>query len=231
MSFGVYRPQLGVSAGHRELSSNQSLQDNRRYVERVNRQETNPITGEAMTTRTSTPSRRPPSGNLGAGLVPTKGPMDHMTVLNKDVPAKKVDPTRNQSTSFGTAGVSCIPVTNEVAKPPRPMESAIADLLSQRAPTPERRSTPGQVVKGGYRPKDSLAYGCIVADKPATDPMGLPHQAGSGGAGVGSGGSGHLVAGPTGFVPKCSWDEDLPTDATAVPRNTGPTPFRPVWGA
>eukprot|EP00446_Apocalathium_sp_SHHI-4_P040441 CAMPEP_0177342616 /NCGR_PEP_ID=MMETSP0368-20130122/27141_1 /TAXON_ID=447022 ORGANISM="Scrippsiella hangoei-like, Strain SHHI-4" /NCGR_SAMPLE_ID=MMETSP0368 /ASSEMBLY_ACC=CAM_ASM_000363 /LENGTH=259 /DNA_ID=CAMNT_0018804001 /DNA_START=28 /DNA_END=804 /DNA_ORIENTATION=+ len=205
MSFGVYRPQIGVSSGHRELSSNRSLQDNRRYAERVSRTEINPITGEA-TVRASTPSRRPPSGNLGLGLLPTKGPMDHMTVDNKDVPARRPDPSRNQS-NFGGYGGCCVPVHDERPLPPRPSENPMADILWQRAPTPERRTSPGQVVRGNSRPKDQLSGGCVVADRPSIDPMGLPRKAGSGQAGVGSGGVGNLVAGPMGFVPRGGWAE------------------------
>jgi len=231
MSFGMYRPTMGVASGHRELSSNRSLQENRRLGEQFARQEINPITGQAAPGRSSTPRSRPPSGNLSAGLLPNKGPLDHMTVPDRDVPSKRVDPTRNQSLSLGT-GIACVPVHTERALPPRPAERPMADILQMRDPTPERRSssgrsTPGQVVRANSRPKDNMSGGCLVADRPAVDPMGFPRKAGSGAPGVGSGGSGHLVQGPCGFVPAGGFEDEEPTMLVGNAR--APSPFRSVW--
>merc|ERR1712217_271391 len=126
-------------------------------------------------------------------------------------------------------GVACVPVCDERPKPPPPQESAMADILTMRAPTPERRSTPGQVVKGGYRPKDQLGGGCVVADKPAADPMGLPRKVGSGNAGVGTGGCGHLVQGPCGFVPASGQEQEEHVESLPCAQRV--VPFKPVWSA
>lgn len=224
MSFGLYRPTFGVAAGHRELSSNQSLQDGRRYAERACREEVNPITGQPAVS--SAPARRSPPDNLSTGLMPSTGPMDHMGLPDKDVPGKKVDPTRNQSAGIG-AGVACVPLHAEFPLPPKPSESAIADVLSMREPTQERRSAPGQVVRGNFRPKDNISGGCVVADKPATDPLGLLRKPGVGSAGDGSGGPSHLVPGPCGLVPACA--QDAYSDEEGVEQTRGSVPYRPVW--
>mmetsp|Transcript_69405 Transcript_69405/g.224441 ORF Transcript_69405/g.224441 Transcript_69405/m.224441 type:complete len:227 (-) Transcript_69405:73-753(-) len=226
MSFGMYRPQMGVAMGHRELSSNMSLQENRRQGEKMSRQE-NPITGEPMRTAT-----RPPSGSLQAGLVPNKGPMDHVTVPDKDVPARRPDPTRNQSTSLHS-GVACVPVPAEPSRavPSRVTESSLGEGFLSREPTPERRSTPGQVVRSGVRPKDSLSGGGCLASERQDHPLNLPRKAGSGAPGVGSGGSGHIVQGPNGFVPQGpGFEDEAPEAAPARRGGQQQGAFRPVWG-
>ncbi|CAE7467231.1 Mak [Symbiodinium pilosum] len=67
MSFGVYRPQMGVASGMRVLCSDQSLQEQRRVAESNGRQQApvvNPITGEIAggVPEPKTTTRRPPSG-------------------------------------------------------------------------------------------------------------------------------------------------------------------------
>ncbi|CAE7255377.1 Mak [Symbiodinium natans] len=68
MSFGVYRPQMGVASGMRVLCSDQTLQEQRRAAEQNGRQQApvvNPITGElagGVVPETKTATRRPPSG-------------------------------------------------------------------------------------------------------------------------------------------------------------------------
>jgi len=227
MSFGVYKPSMGVAYGHRELSSNHSLHENHRQKEHLARQE-NPITGE----RSGYGARRPPSGNLAQGLQPKIGSMDHVTNPDKDVPSKRVDPTKNQSPSL-QGGLACVPVYEERSRSlSRLTEGGIGDVIQMRTsrePTPERRNTPGQVVKGGMRPKDNLsAGGCVVADRPAVDPMGFARKAGSGGAGVGSGGSGHLVQGPFGFVPAGAQYQVEESQASYDPQQ-GSDPYKPRW--
>lgn len=225
---------MGIPAGHRELSSNHSLQDQRRHAERYGRQEGsfNPITGEGASDR-PLPTRRPPSGHLQAGLVPVSGPLDPMTVPNKDVSGKKVDPTRNQSASFGT-GAFCVPTSSDQ---PQRTRSRVTEGnleigehgLGAREPTPERRTAPGQVLRGGLRPKDSLSgVACLAADR-QDHPLSLPRKAGSAPPGIGSGGFVHIVAGPNGFVPMGidPYSEDL--EVTAAKR-TPYTSFKPVWG-
>jgi len=192
---------MGVSSGHRELCSNHSLQEQRRFGERASRQE-NPIVHEPSVDGST--CGRPPSGNLRAGLVPAKGPLDHMTQLDrdKDVPCKRLDPTRNRSASLGP-GVCCVPLSDSRPRAVnvRITGSSFGEGLGVRETTPERRRVPGQVLRSGVRPKDSLSGGGCVASDRAEHPLNLPRKAGSAGAGVGSGGSVHLVAGPTGFVP------------------------------
>lgn len=196
MSFGTYRPTMGVAGGHRETCANHSLLENRRASERMARQE-NPITGEPM----HSDSGRPPSGSLSVGLVPKKGPLDHMTLPDKDVPGKRVDPTKNHTASLG-AGVACVPLTSEPTRTSsRLTEGCLGEGFSVREPTPERRRSPGQIVRSSSRPKDSLSGGACIASDRVDHPLNLPRKAGSAGAGVGSGGSVHLVAGPCGFVP------------------------------
>eukprot|EP00928_Gymnodinium_smaydae_P056035 TRINITY_DN39484_c0_g1_i1.p1 TRINITY_DN39484_c0_g1~~TRINITY_DN39484_c0_g1_i1.p1 ORF type:complete len:258 (+),score=21.60 TRINITY_DN39484_c0_g1_i1:62-775(+) len=230
MSFGVYRPTMGVAGGHRETCSNQSWQEQRRRAEQYSRQE-NPITGEPLGGASG--SRRPPSGNLSKGLVPTKGPFDHMTVPDRDVPQKRVDPTRNRSASLGPGG-ACVPhdPAPSMRAQSRLTEGQLGEGLAAREPTPERRRTPGQVVKGGSRPKDNLTAGCLTSDK-QDHPMALPRRAGSCGPGVGSGGSGHLVAGPMGFVP--AGQEDMYGEAEfatsgGYSAGTAPRPFQRACG-
>lgn len=242
MSFGVYRPTMGVPGGHRELVSNQSLHKQRQMGEQMRRQETNPITGEpvvAMGGRPPSGSTKP-VGNLGAGLVPNTGPLEHVMTNEKEVPSKRVDPTKNQSTSF-QSGVSCL--GHESLDPPRMQpwsrltESNIGEgLCERRTPTPDRggsssrRSTPGQVVKGNMRPKDSLSGGgCVASDIVPEHPLNLPRKFGSVGAAVGSGGTSQIRQGPNGFVPFGPEDFDMPM---APPRAASrERPFQRACGA
>jgi len=241
MTFGMYRPTMGVAGGHRETSSNQSLHENRRQAEHMRRQD-NPITGEAMhggsrpNSGDSAPSRgRPPRGHFDAGLVPTKGPLDHMTG-GKDVPQKRVDPSRNQSVGLAGAGLSCIPHVEAnlpVRSNSRLTEGAFGEGFSIRESTPERRHTPGQVLRGNSRPKDNLTAGCLTSDK-QEHPLQLPRKAGSGGYGVGSGGAGSLVQGPMGFVPAGMEDlygEQHLRDPSPAPGSGTAVPFRRACGA
>uniref|UniRef100_A0A7S4SDN4 Uncharacterized protein n=1 Tax=Alexandrium monilatum TaxID=311494 RepID=A0A7S4SDN4_9DINO len=227
MSFGLYRPTMGVASGHRELSSNHTLQEQRRQGERMTRQE-NPITHEPAST-----SGRPPSGNLQAGLLPSKGPLDHMTVPDRDVPQRRVDPSRNRSHSLHS-GVACVPVSDEPQQrtlPSRVTSGQLGEGFLAREPTPERRTSPGQVVRGGVRPKDSLSGGgCLASDRP-DHPLALPRKAGSCGPGVGTGGSGHIVQGPNGFVPAGPVDFDVEVEAPVPLKRASSGQFRPVWGA
>mmetsp|Transcript_54070 Transcript_54070/g.86014 ORF Transcript_54070/g.86014 Transcript_54070/m.86014 type:complete len:244 (-) Transcript_54070:104-835(-) len=238
MSFGVYRPTMGVAGGHRELCSNQTAQEQRRLGEQMRRQENNPITGEPM----SVPSRRPPSGSRGSlrsGLVPSSGPLDHVIAPDKDVPSKRVDPTKNISSSF-QSGVSCMTYDRpEVSRsqPSRITESCFAEGLCERAPTPERssssrRSTPGQVVRTNLRPKDNLSGGCVTSDRPSDHPLNLPRKVGSASQAVASGGSCHILQGPNGFVPVGPEDEDLMSQAPrrASSREPGDRGFRRACG-
>mmetsp|Transcript_80043 Transcript_80043/g.158566 ORF Transcript_80043/g.158566 Transcript_80043/m.158566 type:complete len:228 (-) Transcript_80043:77-760(-) len=225
MSFGMYRPQMGVAHGHRELSSNQTLLEQRRHNERTTRQE-NPITHQ--------PDGRPPSGNLQRGLVPSKGPLDHVTVPNRDVPARRPDPTKNHSTNLQT-GIACVPTSalRQRSVPSRVTESILGEGFLAREPTPERRTSPGQVVRSSVRPKDNLSSGCITADR-QDHPLNLPRQAGSAPAGVGTGGVGHIAQGPFGFVPQGPFD--FYGEQTEVPgahqarRSSSKGAFKPVWG-
>mmetsp|Transcript_100158 Transcript_100158/g.312059 ORF Transcript_100158/g.312059 Transcript_100158/m.312059 type:complete len:232 (+) Transcript_100158:116-811(+) len=226
MSFGLYRPTMGVASGHRELSSNLTLQEQRKRGEVMARQE-NPITHES-----SAASGRPPSGNLQRGLLPAKGPLDHMTVPDRDVPQKRPDPSRNRSQSLHS-GVACVPVSNEQQRASsRLTEGQLAgEGFLVREPTPERRTSPGQVVRSGSRPKDSLSgVGCLASDRP-DHPLALPRKAGSCGPGVGTGGSGHLVPGPNGFVPAGPEDLDVEPEVRAPPKRANSREFRSVWGA
>lgn len=238
MSFGQYRPVMGVAGGHRELSSNQNYQECRRQGEYMRRQEFNPLTGEPMGTVPSAPSGgavsstsgRPPPGNLSSGLVPSKGPSSgYVTVPDRDVPQKRVDPTRNQSNHFG-AGNSLVPIPSQepVRTGSRLTEGQLASGFAQREPTPERRRSPGEVVRCRTRPKDNLAHGCMVFDK--MDPVGLPRQPGTGGYGVGSGGAGNLEQGAMGFVPRGPPDL-FPDELPYAGRNAAAVPFRRACGA
>lgn len=215
---------MGVAGGHRETCSNQSLSQQRQMGEQMRRQELNPITGEPIVrggfgsgsgADGLPPSGRKPSGCLGPNLVPTVGPLDHMTALNcKDVPNKRVDPTRNQSTSLHS-GVACLAhESNEPsrAQPSRITESCFGEGFQERerrTPTPDRsgsgngsrRSTPGEVVRSNFRPKDNLSAGCLASDKFSDHPLNLPGKAGRAGAGHGSGGACSIMQGPNGFVP------------------------------
>lgn len=237
MSFGVYRPSMGVAGGCRELCSDLSFRDQCRLAERNARQE-NPITHEPLVR--GAPGR-PPSGNLRAGLVPVSGPVDSAGILpNKDLPAKRVDPTKNQSSSFHT-GVSCVPQASSTprATVSRITESSFGEGLMERAPTPEqssrrssRRSTPGQVVRAGSRPKDSLSGGgCITSDLPSEHPLALPRKPGSESASVGSGGAVHIVPGPTGFVPMGLEDDSLVLPQSQARRaQEGRRPYQRMCG-
>jgi len=234
MSFGVYRPSMGVHGGHRELCSNQSLMEQRRMGEQM-RREDNPITHEPR----QGVSGRPPSGNLHVGCaVPASGPLDHFTLPDKDVPAKRPDPTRNASANFAT-GMPAVPISAEPAARPTPSrmgESCLGEGVAERAPTPDRssrRSTPGQVVRASSRPKDNLyGGGLTVCDRGAEHPMTLPRKAGSGAPGCGSGGVGNLVAGPNGFVP--IGQENFAASGTACeaqrPSSRNSSPFRRMCG-
>merc|ERR1711933_568254 len=146
MNFGMYRPVMGVPSGHRETSSNQSLQEHRRQRHIIARLE-NPITGEVMSCDTSsdaTKSRedsmsvgKPPRGHLAVDLVPTKGPLDHMTG-SRDVPQKRLDPSKNRSCGLAGAGSSCVAAV-ERSHTPRPRsritESAFGDGFAVREST------------------------------------------------------------------------------------------------
>jgi len=238
---------MGVASGHRETGSNHGYQEQRRQGERFGRQDSNvnPITGEPAPG--SAPStapgpgvgvglRRPPSGNLQAGLLPTKGPLDHVIVPDKDVPSKRPDPTRNQSTSFHSGG-SLVPVSDEQPRgqPSRVTEGGLGEGFVQREPTPEgrRRNTPGQVVRSGVRPKDSLSGGgCMTSDRPVLDhPMQLPRKAGSAAPGIGSGGAVHLVAGPGGIVPQGPDFFGADEDGPGPVQHGGSVPFKSAWGS
>mmetsp|Transcript_66194 Transcript_66194/g.123575 ORF Transcript_66194/g.123575 Transcript_66194/m.123575 type:complete len:230 (-) Transcript_66194:103-792(-) len=226
MSFGVYRPAMGVPGGHRQTSSGQSVQEHRRQCERMQRSE-NPITGgPAIAGGTGVPPRPPPSESFGSGLVPTAGPMDHITVPGRDVPAKRVDPTKNRAPAF--AAEARRPSQDGPRNVSRITEGSLGELLTDRAPTPERRNTPGQVVRGGSRPKDQLLPGCLAGVSVQEHPMALPRKAGSGSSGVGTGGGGHLVAGPTGFVPR-AMEDDVGWEPE-VQCQDGSVPFRRVCG-
>lgn len=225
MSFGFYRPAKGVAGGHRELSSDRSLHEVRRQGEQHRRQE-NPITHHVP--HVGAPGR-PPSGNLGPGLRPSKGPIDHMTVADKDVPSKRVDPTKNQSCSFGI-GASCVPnYTPEPQRAPSRITESPGEVLGPgiRERTPEVRRTPGQVVRSGSRPKDSLTIGCVAAER-SDHALGFLRKAGSGAAGVGSGGSVHLVAGPCGFVPAGPSRPEV--EMSCMQGHDAAIPFRRVCG-
>lgn len=229
---------MGVPGGHRELVSNQSLHKQRQMGEQMRRQEINPITGEPMVSSNGRPpsgSRKPPN-NLGAGLMPMSGPLDHMNLAEKDFPAKRVDPTKNQSTSFHS-GVACMAHEDDRPfrmQPSRITESSMGeDLCERRTPTPDRgsssrRSTPGQVVRSNMRPKDNLSGGCITSDKFTDHPLSLPRKAGSAAPGIGSGGSCHILQGPNGFVPFGPEDMDVPVHAPAPA--VGRQPFQRACG-
>mmetsp|Transcript_19372 Transcript_19372/g.42284 ORF Transcript_19372/g.42284 Transcript_19372/m.42284 type:complete len:237 (+) Transcript_19372:123-833(+) len=229
MSFGMYRPVMGVPGGHRATTSDNTILEQRRLKERYARQE-NPITHEC-----AGDSRGQPAAALGVGLVPLKGPMDHMTVLekDKDVPAKRVDPTRNQSSSL-TVGGGCVPVPPDAPQrgPSRITESAFeaGGGFAQRAATPERRNTPGQVVRGGLRPKDNLSGGALITADRQDHPLALPRKAGSAAPGTGSGGSGHLIAGPNGLVPLGPTDSDDLPSAGRPSSQSNQVPFQRACG-
>lgn len=217
--------------------------------ERMRRQEVNPITGEPMGGPGAAPSAAPSgsskaSSNLGAGLVPTSGPVENVLLNDKDVLSKRRDPTKNQSTSFHS-GVSCLAhEANEPSRqqPSRITESCFGEGLCERfTPTPDResssrgsrRSTPGQVVRSNYRPKDNLSGGCVSSDKPGDHPLNLPGKASRAGPGVGSGGSCNIMQGPNGFVPL--GPEDRYMAEPAQPRGSGgysaQQPFQRACGA
>mmetsp|Transcript_26453 Transcript_26453/g.47747 ORF Transcript_26453/g.47747 Transcript_26453/m.47747 type:complete len:243 (-) Transcript_26453:52-780(-) len=240
MSFGVYRPALGVGSGMRQLASDKSMQEQRVIGERNGRQaaSVNPITGEVMggAPAPAPAPRRPPSGNLSAGLVPSSGPLDPMTVPNKDVSGKRVDPSRNQAPSFHGGAAFMVPKSDEL---PQRVGSRLTEGnlemgeagFGGREPTPERRTTPGQVVRSGLRPKDSLSGGgCVTSDK-QDHPLGLPRKAGSGIAGTGSGGYVHLVPGPNGFVPAGpGYEDDFQVQPKAHTNGAQSNAYKPLWG-
>lgn len=255
MSFGVYRPQMGVASGMRVLCSDQTLQEQRRVGEQNGRQAVkggafNPITGEAIGDRGldamvamgdrvnqpgTSPGRvgRPPPGHLQPGLHPVSGPWDPITVPGKDVYGKKVDPTRNQSTSFIGGDGLCAPRSDaEARRVSSRLTSGHLEIgeagLAVREATPERRM-PGEVLRAHLRPKDHLTGGCITSDKPE-HPLALPRKAGSGAPGTGSGGPVHLVAGPYGFMPAGPGMEPLPSSPETDSVQVEPTCYRSVWG-
>lgn len=239
----MYRPVMGVAGGHREMCSNLSLQEGRQVAERYKRQEgLNPITGQPLGGGSgggggggggyeAAAPGRPPSGNLGRGLLPSKGPLDHMTG-DRDVPQKRVDPSKNQAPNFllGAVGLAVPPVQAPRAIS-RITEGGLCEGMGVREPTPERRRTPGQVVRGGLRPKDNLTGGCLTADK-QDHPLALPRKAGSRGPGVGSGGSCHLVVGENGLMPR--GPEDVYGEAflaeDTYPLQVGETRFQRACG-
>mmetsp|Transcript_64559 Transcript_64559/g.151280 ORF Transcript_64559/g.151280 Transcript_64559/m.151280 type:complete len:241 (+) Transcript_64559:79-801(+) len=240
MSFGVYRPQMGVASGMRVLCSDQTLQEQRRAAECNGHQQApvvNPITGEMAggVPEPKTATRRPPSGNLQPGLQPLTGPMDPLTVPNKDVFGKKVDPTRNQSANFGGAEGFCIPKSDDISvRSGSRITQGNLELgeggLGAREPTPERRSVPGQVLRGGLRPKDHLSGSACVTSDRQDHPLALPRKAGSAGPGTGSGGSVHIIAGPTGFVPAGEGYEVDFEVAAPLAQKAGSSGYKPVWG-
>jgi len=212
--------------------------------ERMRRQETNPITGEVMGGPSGAPapsgSHKPP-GNLGVGLVPHRGPLDNGLLTGKDVPSKRIDPTKNQSNSL-QSGVSCMAHEEPLVLPTQPSrvtESCFGEGMCERfTPTPDResssrgsrRSTPGQVVRSNLRPKDNLSAGCLTSDQPGDHPLNLRRKAGAAGPGIGSGGHCNILQGPNGFVPRGpeNFDNQPP------PRSSGYSaqrPFQRVCGA
>lgn len=235
MSFGTYVPTMGVAVGHREMFTNHSMQEQRRHGERIMRQEnTNPITGEPMP-MASGRSARPPSGNLKVGsFVPTSGPLDNYTIADKDVPARRPDPSKNQSASF-VPGAAMVPHSSESSRSgSRLTESALGEGCLERSATPERRTperrrTPGQVVRSNSRPKDNLYGGCLTSDS-KDHPLTLPRKAGSIPHYVGSGGSGHIVQGPNGFVPAAPDDCIRDEPQASTPLGDDAVPFRRVCG-
>lgn len=235
MSFGMYRPTMGVAGGHRELVSNKSLHEQRKMGEHMRRQDINPITGEPVGDPVSSGSSKP-QGNLGAGLVPTSGPLDNVLLTGKDMPSKRADPTKNQSHSFHS-GVSCL--AHEApqlppAQPSRITESCFGEGLCERESSSRdsRRGTPGQVVRSGIRPKDNLSGGCVTSDQIPDHPLNLPRKAGSASAAVGSGGSCHIFQGPNGFVPLGPENFDM-TEQPLPRRSAGASaqPFQRACGA
>lgn len=151
----------------------------------------------------------------------------------KDVPSKRVDPTKNQTTSF-QSGVSCLAHEDKDPvdmhgfaprmQPSRITESCIGQgFCERRTPTPDggsssRRSTPGQVVRTNLRPKDNLSAGCLTSDKCSEHPLNLPGKAGRAGEDgrkAAVGGSCHIFQGPNGFVPMGPGDLDMPVQAHA----------------
>jgi len=245
MSFGVYRPTMGVAGGHRELSGNRPMLEQRQNAEQMGRQENvNPITGEMMGGPVGRPPPGPrkqlgPTGNIGVGLVPSTGPLDHGILSEKDVPSKRVDPTRNQSTSLHS-GVACLAHENgdwEVGAIPRMEPSRIGESCfgqgmceRPRSGSLSRRSTPGQVVRGNNRPKDNLSGGCVTSDKDVDHPLNLPGKASRAGAGRGSGGDCNIIQGPNGFVPRGPQDTFMQMAPRSSSRDSGQRPFRRMVG-
>ncbi|CAK0872896.1 unnamed protein product [Prorocentrum cordatum] len=221
---------MGVASGCRDMTPDRGLQGQLRHGER-SRQEGayNPITGETggsrPSSRPSSGSRRAPAGNLQAGLIPATGPLDHMTAPEKDLPGRRLDPTRNQSSSL-QPGVACVaPGSEQQRGASRITESSIVPLsadggLGPREPTPERRRTPGQVVRGGIRPKDCLASGCVASER-SDHPQNLPRPANPNERGS-------LVPGPCGMVPMGTDFVAEDVDLYSGPKQ--PTPFKPLWG-
>mmetsp|Transcript_70401 Transcript_70401/g.142545 ORF Transcript_70401/g.142545 Transcript_70401/m.142545 type:complete len:242 (+) Transcript_70401:68-793(+) len=241
MTFGVYRPKMGVANGMRVLCSDQTLQEQRRVGEQNGRQAGrgafNPITGEAIESidgrGAAAATRNHPPGHLQPGLHPMSGPMDPVTVPGKDVYGRKPDPTRNQSTMGGDG--LCAPASDDGVRPRGSRlteghlelgEGGLQPLAPEvSAPRIERGCA--QVTRANIRPKDHLSGGCITSDRPE-HPLALPRKAGSGAPGTGSGGPVHLVPGPNGFVPAGPGME--PEAPVEKPRRLGGESYRPVWG-
>merc|ERR1719316_614042 len=198
MSFGVYRPAMGVAAGMRDCGSSS------REVGRFH---------------DGNHARRPPPGGasgigdcLQPSLIPATGPLNHFTSeTGTDRPQKRVDPMKNRSQSL-EPGVGCLAPAG--AAPRRgtsrltegglgegfvPRDEPRLQRSSSRGATPERRE-PGQIVRGGYRPKDHLSSGCIAAER-HDHPLNLPRPMGSVPKERGSGGADNLVQGPDGIMP------------------------------
>jgi len=239
MSFGVYRPTMGVAGGHRELVVNRPMLEQRQQGEVMKKQQYNPITGDLIgggpTSGLPPPAPKKNLSNFDAGLRPNQGALDAGLVPDKDVPAKRVDPSRNQSTSFHS-GVACMAQETPWNAPVRSAitESCFGDGFCERAPersaTPDsssRRSTPGQVVRTNLRPKDNLSGGCVASDRPVEHPLNLPGKASRAGPGRGSGGAGQIMQGPNGFVPMGPKDMEAPRQMSS---NRDASPFRRACG-
>ncbi|CAE7255387.1 AMY1.4 [Symbiodinium natans] len=153
-----------------------------------------------------------------------------------DVFGRKVDPTRNQSASFAGADAFCVPKSDDATvRSGSRITQGNLELseggLGAREPTPERRSVPGQVLRGGLRPKDHLTGSACVTSDRQDHPLALPRKAGSAGPGTGSGGSVHIIAGPTGFVPAGQgYDVDLEVAVPAPAPKPEASGYKPVWG-
>lgn len=158
---------------------------------------------------------------------------------NRDVPQRRLDPSKNRSRGLAGAGSSCV-ATIERSHTPRARsritESVFGDGFSVRESTPKRCRSPGGLARltgaSVLRPKDNLTGGCVTSDAQA-HPLRLPRIPGSCGYGVGSGGAGSLIQGPMGFVPaelkNFSDESDLRAPSPA-PAATTAVPFQRVCG-